>query len=607
MGKYNELVNQIVRNVGGKENIAQVRHCVTRLRFNLVDDTAANEEAVKNIDGVVTVVKGAGQFQVVIGNHVPDVYKEVLEVTGIQNQEIRSAQKISFKDRAFDLVTGMLLPSISILSASGIIKGIAAILVATNLVAGDSSVYTLLDGIGSAMMFFFPVFVGLNTSRKLGMNENIGLAIGVILTLPALNGVDLVFFGHTFNVTYTETVLPAFLIVLMAAPLEKFFNKIIPDVVKSFITPVFVLLISIPIGFLLIGPFANLVSLFLSDLVQKLIAFSPVVAGFVSGAFWQLFVLFGVHIMILIPSITNLMGGIPDQFIAFITVVSFSQMAVVLAIWIKSKNKKLREIALPAWISGIFGVTEPAIYGVTLPRIKYFFVSMIGGAIGGALVGLFDIVAYNMTGMGVFALAGFIPLEGGFRNIGYMLIAVAVSFLVGFVLTMMMYKDEGDDLVVEMTTPKLNNEKIQSPLVGELDKLENSKDDAFATGALGKGVIVTPKEGKLYAPFSGTVTVLFPTLHAIGMISDNGTEVLIHVGIDTVNLDGEHFKSYIQQGDVVKHGDLLLEFDIEAIQNDGYSIETPIVITNTGDYLDILVEEKQEVNTNDTIITALMR
>ncbi len=606
MGKYNELVNQIIRNIGGKENIAQVRHCVTRLRFNLVDDGAADEVAIKNIDGVVTVVKGAGQFQVVIGNHVPDVYKEVLEVTGIQNQDVRSAQKVSFKDRAFDLVTGMLLPSISILSASGIIKGIAAILVATGVVAGDSSVYTLLDGIGSAMMFFFPVFVGLNTSRKLGMNENLGLAIGVILTLPALNGVDLTFFGKTFNVTYTETVLPAFLIVLMAAPLERFFNKIIPDVVKSFITPVFVLLISIPIGFLLIGPFANLISLFLSDIVQKLIAFSPVLAGLVSGVFWQVFVLFGVHIMVLIPSITNLMSGVPDQFIAFITVVSFSQMAVVLAIWIKSKNKKLREIALPAWISGIFGVTEPAIYGVTLPRIKYFFVSMIGGGVGGALVGLLDVYAYNMTGMGVFALAGFIPLEGGFKNLINIIIAVVVAFLVGFVLTMIMYKDEGDDLEVASLEPTLNNEKVQSPLIGKLDKLEKSKDDAFATGVLGKGALITPTEGKLYAPFDGIVTVLFPTLHAIGMISDNGTEVLIHVGIDTVNLDGKHFKSHINQGDVVKKGDLLLEFDIDAITSEGYSLETPVIITNTNDYLDILVTDVQDVGLNDTIITAIM-
>lgn len=606
MGKYNELVNQIIRNIGGKENIAQVRHCVTRLRFNLVDDGAADEVAIKNIDGVVTVVKGAGQFQVVIGNHVPDVYKEVLEVTGIQNQDVRSAQKVSFKDRAFDLVTGMLLPSISILSASGIIKGIAAILVATGVVAGDSSVYTLLDGIGSAMMFFFPVFVGLNTSRKLGMNENLGLAIGVILTLPALNGVDLTFFGKTFNVTYTETVLPAFLIVLMAAPLERFFNKIIPDVVKSFITPVFVLLISIPIGFLLIGPFANLISLFLSDIVQKLIAFSPVLAGLVSGVFWQVFVLFGVHIMVLIPSITNLMSGVPDQFIAFITVVSFSQMAVVLAIWIKSKNKKLREIALPAWISGIFGVTEPAIYGVTLPRIKYFFVSMIGGGVGGALVGLLDVYAYNMTGMGVFALAGFIPLEGGFKNLINIIIAVVVAFLVGFVLTMIMYKDEGDDLEVASLEPTLNNEKVQSPLIGKLVKLEKSKDDAFATGVLGKGALITPTEGKLYAPFDGIVTVLFPTLHAIGMISDNGTEVLIHVGIDTVNLDGKHFKSHINQGDVVKKGDLLLEFDIDAITSEGYSLETPVIITNTNDYLDILVTDVQDVGLNDTIITAIM-
>lgn len=608
MGKYHELVNKIISNVGGKENIASVRHCVTRLRLNLVNDAMADADAVKNIDGVVTVVKSAGQFQVVIGNHVPDVYKEFLKETGLGTQTQVSQEGMSFGARAFDLVSGIMMPFIMTLSAAGIIKGIAAIVVVTGLVGPDSSTYIMLDSIGGAVMYFFPIFVGLTTARKLGVNEFLGLAIGSILVLPALNGVDLTFFGRTFNASYTETVLPAILVVALAAPVERFFNKIIPDVVKSFLVPTLVLLLVVPVGFLFIGPAANYIGTLISSMIQSLIGFSPMVAGFVSGGLWQLLVMLGVHVMVIIPSIMNLTSGIPDQFLGYITVVSFSQMAVVFAIWIKTKNKRLKDIALPAWISSIFGVTEPAIYGVTLPRVKYFIISSIGGALGGAVAGLFNVYIHGMTGLGVFALAGFLTTDGS-ADIKGILIAVAVAILFSFVVTYLMYKDEGEDLINQTIDKNKagSNEKVLSPLNGTVMKLEDSSDEAFSSGALGVGVSIVPTDGKVYAPFSGVVTVLFPTLHAIGMISDLGTEVLIHVGIDTVGLNGKHFVAHIKQGDSVKQGDLLLEFDIEAIVTDGYRVETPVILTNTGDYLDVLPTDLGVVTTDDTIITALFK
>ena len=607
MGKYNNLVEEIVKNVGGKDNISNVRHCVTRLRFVLKDESIANEEAIKNLTGVVTVVKSAGQFQVVIGNHVPDVYKEVLEYIGFEDQSNEKIE-MSFKDRIFDFISGVMMPSIFVLSASGIIQGLNAILIAMGVIMPDSSASLLLEAIGKAMMYYFPIVIGLNTAKKLGMNQYLGLTIGAILTMPTINGVDLTFFGKTINATYTETVLPAMLIVAMAAPLERYLNKKIPDVVKSFLTPFFVLLITVPIGFLLIGPAANLVSAKLSTMIQALIGFSPVLAGIVSGAFWQVFVMFGVHIMILLPSIMNLMAGIPDQFIAFITVVSFAQMAVVLGIWLKTKNQKLREVSFPAWVSGIFGVTEPAIYGVTLPRVKYFILSCIGGAVGGGVVGLLGVEAYTMTGMGVFALAGFVPETGGMSNFIGILLGVLAAFAVGLIGTLILYKDEyEDESSITVEKVKSDKEKVLSPLKGEIIELEKVKDDAFAQGALGKGLAILPTEGKVYAPVNGTVMTLFPTKHAIGIISEHGTEVLIHIGIDTVQLNGEHFKSHIQQGDNVTKGQLILEFDIPAIEALGYNIETPIIITNKDDYLDIIPTDTKQVEVGETIITGLFK
>ncbi len=607
MGKYDHLVRQIVDNIGGKDNVDNVRHCVTRLRFTLKDEGVANTEVIKELDGVVTVIQSAGQYQVVIGNHVPDVYKEVLTQIGFEVQTDGTAKKMNLKDKIFDLVSGIMMPSIFVLSASGIIQGINAILLATGAVAPGSSVSVLLEAIGKAMMYYFPIFIGLNAARKLGMNEYLGMALGAILVMPSITGVDLTFFGTTFNASYTETVLPAILVVALAAPLEKWLNRVIPDVVKSFVTPVIVLLVIAPIGFLLIGPFANWIGAQLSVMIQTLIGFSPMIAGMVSGALWQVFVMFGVHIMVLLPSIMNLMTGVPDQFIAFITVVSFAQTAVVLAIWLKTKNKKLRAISFPAWVSGIFGVTEPAIYGVTLPRVKYFVISCIGGAIGGGLVGLLGIQAYTMSGMGVFALAGFVGGESAANIVG-MLAAVAVSFVVGFVMTYAIYKDDSDNKEVDVTQePKVGKDKVLSPLTGDVIELSKVQDDAFAQGAMGEGVAILPTDGKVYAPFDGTLTMIFPTKHACGVLSDNGTELLIHIGLDTVQLNGQHFTAHKAQGERVKAGDLLIEFDIDAIKEAGYLLETPVIITNRDDYLDIITTDSKAISAGELLLSAIFK
>lgn len=607
MGKYESLAKDIIQNVGGQDNIVSLTHCVTRLRFQLKDESLAHDDILKNMDGVVTVMKTAGQYQVVIGNHVPDVYADVCKVAGISGEQSSQVnKKMPLKDRVLDLISGIMMPSIGLLCACGMIKGLNIILVATGLLAMDGGMFILLNAVGDSMFFFFPVVLGYNTAKKLNMSPFTGLIIGAALCHPTINGVDINLFGYVVNATYTSSVLPVIMVVALAAPLERFFNKVIPDVVKTFLVPMLVLLISVPIGFAIIGPVANMIGALLSQCLISAYEFSPILAGALMGAFWQIFVIFGVHMVVMIGSMMNLMSGTPDPILPLMAFVSFAQTAAVLAIWMKTKNKKLKAIALPAWISGIFGVTEPAIYGVTLPRIQIFITTCIGGAISGMMVAIFGMKAYTMAGMGIFMIPGMMDPMNPTKGLIDSVICVVVAMIFTFIVSWILFKDEDleNSQNKEKTTP--DKEIVVSPMSGEIRKLSAISDAAFSEELLGKGIAIIPKEGKVIAPFDGSVLTLFPTKHAIGLVSENGCEVLIHIGMDTVKLEGQYFTSHVHQGDKVKKGDLLVTFDLESLLKEGYCIETPVIVTNTKDYLDLIETQETEVEFGDDIITVLL-
>ncbi|MGX6962145.1 beta-glucoside-specific PTS transporter subunit IIABC [Vagococcus xieshaowenii] len=602
MEKYQQLASEIIENVGGKDNILGLTHCVTRLRFKLRDESLANDEFLKNHEGVVTVLKSAGQYQVVIGNHVPDVFKVVREQAGLSDDlsTIEDDKKeMSLFARFFDFISGVMMPSIAILSASGIIKGLNTVLSVAGVYSAESSYYTLINAIGDAMFYFFPIILGYNTARKLKMNPYIGLTLGAIMCYPEINGVDLSFFGHNINATYTSTVLPIILLVCLAAPVERFFNKVLPSAVKTFMTPMLVMLICLPIGFALIGPLANLVGLYLGKGINTVIGISPILAGILLGGMWQLFVMFGVHMMIIMPSIMGLMQGTPDAMMAMISLVSFTQLGIVLAIWMKTRDKKLKNIALPAWIASIFGVTEPAIYGVTLPRRKMFVLSCIMGAISGGLLGVLNVKAYTMAGLGIFGLPGMIdPNSGDLDNLVKAIIVMIITTILSLVAGYILFKD--DKVEATMDEVGTNHTKMTSvsnaigeaevlvnPIKGTILPLNEVKDDAFAQGIMGKGIAIDPEEGHVYAPCDGTVMTVFPTKHAIGLISEGGSEILIHLGMDTVQLNGQYFEAHVESGQKVVKGDLLISFDLDAIKDAGYSMVTPIIVTNTRDYSEI--------------------
>lgn len=610
MGKYEELARDIIKHVGGTENITGVTHCVTRLRFALKDESKAQDEILKNMDGVVTVMHSAGQYQVVIGNHVPEVYADLCSLADLKKETVAEKKKVSIKEYMLDLLTSIFIPSIGVLCACGMIKGLDAVLRFLGLYSADAGIATLINAIGDCVFYFFPIIIGFNAAKKFGLNQYLGMLIGAALCYPTINGVDLEIFGIAYNVSYTSTVLPVILTVAVAAPLERFFKKVIPDVVKNFLTPMLVLLISTILGYMLIGPAANAVSNALSSFFLVVYDISPLMAGILVGGLWQVMVIFGVHMALIVLAIMNISQGIADPILAATVFAAFSQGAVVLAIWLKTKNKKLKDIAFPAFVSSIFGVTEPAIYGVTLPRMKMFVISCIGGAASGGFAGMMGLKYYNMAGMGIFEIPAFFPPEGVGEVLILSVIASAIAIVVGFVPAFLLYKDEepkGEGEARDSVQEKLvKKETIYAPLKGEVRPLEQCQDDAFAQGALGKGILLIPGEGKVFAPFDGTLTTLFPTKHALGLISDSGCEILIHIGMDTVQLDGKYFEAHAAQGDRVKKGELLVSFDMDAIEKAGYSLETPVLVTNSGDYVDFIETRNKEVDSQDELLTVII-
>lgn len=607
MGKYESLAKDIIKNVGGKENVVSLAHCVTRLRFQLKDESKANTDVLKNMEGVVTVMISNGQYQVVIGNHVPDVYKDVCAVAGISTNTKEETKKMSFGAKVLDLITGIFMPSVGILCATGILKGVNTLLEMAGLVASTSGLGQLLAAAADAMYLFFPVILGFNAFKKLGGSPFLGMTLGAALCYPAIQGVDLEVFGMVVNATYQSTVLPIILLSFIAVPFEKFLNRVVPDVVKTFVTPALVLAICLPLGFCIIGPVANLLAALIVGAFNSLYEAMPIVAAAALAGLWQVMVIFGVHGMLVMTFIVGLVQGVDQPLMAALGVCSFVQTGAVMGIWLKTKNEKLKNVALPAWISGIFGVTEPAIYGVTLPIGKQFIYTCIVSAVLGGISAVLGISTYTMAGMGIFGIPGAINPANPSASLLTVCLLYGFGVVAGFIVAYLTYKDDAssEKELPQKDSVKVKKEVISSPMSGKVLPLTETEDEAFSGELLGKGVAIVPLNGDVVAPCSGTVITLFPTKHAIGIVSENGAEVLIHLGLNTVQLEGKHFTAHVEAGDKVVKGQLLVSCDLDAIEKAGYSMVSPVVITNTSDYLDIVPMATDAVNKEDELLTLI--
>lgn len=656
MGKYEELAKEIVRNVGGKENVISLTHCITRLRFKLKDEGIANDDVLKKMSGVVTVMKSGGQYQVVIGNHVPEVYADVLPLVGLSEDSAKAAEgeqkKENLFNRAIDVISGIFQPILGIMAACGMVKGLNALFVALGWYTDTCGGYLVLNAIGDGLFNFLPLFLGYTAAKKFNLKPMIGLVIGAIMCYPGIqlsafeaagdplytlfadtmfeSPVYTEFFGiPLISMNYTGTVIPVIFVVYFASKCEKLFSRFIPDLVKFFFVPMLTLLVTLPIGFLVIGPVATFSSNIIADFVISIRDFSPMIAGAIVGLTWQILVIFGLHWGFIPVYINNILTNGYDNVMMPFFACTFATSAVVLAIFFKTKDRKLKEMCLPNFISGIFGVTEPAIYGITLPLKKPFIISCIAGMIGGGFYGAFNFRKFSMGGMGIFEFPAMIEPDGGMGNLYIAFAGAILSMVIGFILTMIIYKDKtdvatestmfaadssdraegGTDVALPETDEKgeglVKKIEIANPVKGTVVRQEDMADEAFASGVLGKGVAIRPEEGKVYAPADGEISVLFPTFHAIGIHTEEGADLLIHIGLNTVQLEGKGFTPKIRQGDKIRKGQLIMEFDKELIEKEGFSTETPVLVSNADDYADVVARKGDEKAAGEELLTVI--
>ncbi len=638
MGKYHELAKEIVKNVGGKENISGLVHCITRLRFTLKDEGKAKDDVLKAMEGVVTVMKSGGQYQVVIGNHVPEVFEDVMELIDLKEDggQGEKEKKGRLLDRAIDVVSGIFQPILGIMAACGMLKGLNTLLVALGLYSAECGGYLIINAAGDALFTFLPLFLGYTAAKKFGLKPMLGLAIGAAMCYPGIQSgtlsagmepmysllegtmfaspVYINFFGiPVISVDYTGTVIPVILAVWFASKCEKFFNKLIPDLVKFFFVPMLTLLVTLPVSVIFLGPVATFGSTLISEFTLAIRGFSPLLAGAVVGLTWQILVIFGMHWGFIPVYINNVMTLGYDNVMMPFFACTFATSAVVLAVFFKTKDKKLREMAIPNFISGIFGVTEPAIYGILLPLKKPFIISCIAGGIGGAFYGHFNFRKFILGGMGIFELPNMMNPDGTMGNIIVAFAGIGISMAAGFLLTMLFYKERKETAEtakvsatgVAAVKGKDGKIALASPLKGKVLKLSEVKDEAFASGVLGQGAAIEPEEGVLYAPADGTVSALFPTGHAIGLTTQTGLELLMHVGMDTVQLDGKGFKAFVETGETVKQGQKLLEFDRKLISEAGYSLVTPVLVTNSDDFEQVEITGDEKVKAGDLLLSIM--
>ncbi|WP_208559700.1 beta-glucoside-specific PTS transporter subunit IIABC [Marinilactibacillus kalidii] len=634
--EYKAFNETLLNKIGGKENISGLTHCMTRMRFKLKDESKAKTDEIKQMAGVVTVVQSGGQYQVVVGNHVADVYKEFVQVAGIQTDDSSEMEEDKPKgvlNNFIDIVSSIFTPIISVLMASGMIKGLLALLTAFSLLDKTSGIYLILNATGDGLFYFFPIFLGYTAAKKFGGKPFLGMAIGAALVYPTIvtansgageslltlfqgtaieSPIYVTFFGiPVILMSYTSSVIPIIAATYMASKVEGFFERIIPRAIRSFFVAFLTLLVTVPLTFLVIGPLTTWVGLIIGQGLSTAYEFSPIIAGTLIGGFWQIFIMFGLHWGFIPIALNNYATLGFDVVVMAGLATPLAMAGVTLAIFFKTKDRKLKEISLPAFLSAVFGITEPALYGVTLPRKKAFYATSVATAIAGGIMGIFKTRVYINGGTGIFAIPRFINPETGIDNsvIGFV-VAIASAFVLGFVFTYFYAYSTKDDQsnVNEKLDEQLEEEEqvngelgqnvmynLATPISGDIVPLSEVEDNAFSIGLLGKGIAIMPSEGKVFAPADGSVTTLFPTHHAIGITTTDGIEVLIHVGMDTVNLDGRHFSPKVKQGDIVKKGQLLLEFDKEGIQKEGYSVITPVIISNTNQYLDILETSNKEM------------
>ncbi|MFW0765516.1 PTS beta-glucoside transporter subunit IIABC [Trabulsiella odontotermitis] len=615
--KYQALAQDILSHVGGRENIVSLVHCATRLRFRLKDNKKADAEGLKTNPGVIMVVESGGQFQVVIGNNVNEVWLAVRSEAGLTDDtpaaDDEHIEKPNLLGRLIDVVSAIFTPFIGILAASGILKGLLALAVVCNWLTVDSGTYKIWFAASDALFFFFPLVLGYTAGKKFGGSPFITMVIGGALTHPLMlqafdasrvSGAPADFFLGIpiswFN--YSASVIPIILAAWVSCWLEKQGKKFLPSAVKNFFTPLICLAVTVPLTFLVIGPVATWLSQLLATGYQMIYGVAPWLAGAAMGAAWQVCVIFGLHWGLVPLMINNLSVLGQDSMVPMLLPAVMGQVGAAFGVFLRTRDTRQKVLAGSAAMAGIFGITEPAVYGVNLPLRRPFIFGCVAGSIGGAIVGFSNSHVYSFGFANIFTLAQMIPPGGVDTTLWGGILGTLVAMALSFVLTLVAGLPARSAAQSSVNIVVGENE-IHAPMSGTVLALDQVPDSTFASGLLGEGVAIIPSGTRVIAPFAGEVASLFQTKHAIGLLSESGIEVLIHVGIDTVKLGGEPFTAYVKVGDRVQAGDLLLEFDRKAILAAGFDLATPIIISNSDSYRSVTTVDATSVEAGMPLLT----
>lgn len=614
---FERIAKEVLENVGGASNVAHVTHCVTRLRFNLKDDSKADIDKIKKIKGVMGQVNKGGQFQVIIGNDVSDVYKELLKLGNFKssnNQEEEKGAKKGIITSVFDTIAGIFTPIIPAIAGCGMLKAFLGLFVALGLISTETQTYYIFSFISDAAFFFMPLLLAYTAGIKFKTSPFLAMVIGGVLLHPSFSalvsaGEPVSFLGLPVRlVNYSSSVIPIILIVWLMSYVEKLANKFIPKVLRLVFVPLIVITVTAPIGLIVIGPLGTVIGDVLASGIMFIDSKATWTLPLIMGGLTPLIVMTGMHYSLYPALFTQLATLGYQTLMPGMLISNVCQGAAALCVSIKSKNSELKQLASSTGITALLGITEPAMYGVNLKLKKPLYAVLCGGALGGLYAGLTAVKGYTPSGSGLPGIAAYIGPE--MSNVVNILIACGIGFVATFIITWFIgFEDEvnEDEAVEEISDVKAlkNKISIKSPVKGEAVPLSQVDDPTFAEEIMGKGIAIIPTEDEIFSPINGTVSLVFNTKHAIGLKTEDGAEVLIHIGLDTVKLNGEHFTTFVKSGDKVKVGDKLVEFDREAIKNKGYDIITPIIITNSSDYLDIIPKDVTSVNQGDEVLAIL--
>lgn len=628
------IARDILEYVGGKENIKDVTHCFTRLRFILKDESKADKQALEQLEGVIQAVVSGGQFQVVLGAKVTQVYDAILPMAGLEtlSDDGENTEKGSLLNSVFQTVSKMFTPLIPAIAASGLIKGLLTaarlLVMEKGMDISSNDTYVLFYAASEIIFYFMPIFLGYTAAKALKCNEIVAMTIGGFLCYPQVDaliqnvdtatkifGIPVIKGGWTIGdstrvFSYTESVIPILLAVFALVYVERLLKRIIPQIVQIILVPGVSLLVMIPLALCLLGPVGIWAGNGIQTLYYILMNFNTAVGGAVIGGLWGVFVIFGAHRALLPVGLNDVAVSGKQNLLAFAGAANFSQGGAALGIMLRTRSKEMKSVAASATISAVLvGITEPAIYGCNLRLKKPMACAVICGAAGGAIMGIGGVYGDAFANNGVLTVFSYAAF--GMRPFLFYIAGCVTAFLGAAVMTYVIgFRDlpekkpfSGGETSDKAQIQEISREySITSPVEGKAIPLRQVNDEVFVSESLGSGIAVIPDKGEVAAPADCTVTMIYPTLHAVGLTLDNGAELLIHIGINTVNLEGKYFEKHVEEGTHVKKGTKIVSFDIEKIRQAGYDTTVPVVVANTGDYTEVYGIEADRTNMDLPVI-----